>query len=221
MSHGCTHDFYCTLKGQTMFEKDSLNEFTYRLASDKPIPGGGGASALAAALAASLSRMVTEVTLAGERSKIPETELAALSERGEELRRNFLHLIEKDAEVFKPLSEAYRLPKDSPGRDETLELCLRDAASAPLEMFDFCCKTVELLEELSEKCTGLIRSDIATGAAICAGALKGAACNVRINTKLMKDREYALKIDEDIDGRLPEYSAKAEHIFTVIYRALV
>ncbi len=199
-----------------MFEHDNLNEFTLKLASSAPVPGGGGAAALAGAIAASLGSMVSEVTIKGGRSKLPPEELSSKSKRAEELRTDFLKLIEKDAEVFKPLSEAYRIPKDNPDREEVLEACLRDAASVPADMFNLCCDTIELLIELKEKCSGLIVSDIATAAAICEGAMKAASCNVRVNTKLMKDREYAASIDEDIDSRLPEYSLKASRIFNDI-----
>lgn len=204
-----------------MFEKDSLAEFTLKLASGAPIPGGGGASALTAALAASLGSMVAEITITGGRNKTAAEEFEELSRRAEMLRADFLRLIDRDAEVFEPLSEAYRLPKDSPNREETLELRLREAASAPMEIFNLCCEAVELLTELNEKCTGLIISDVAAGAAICAGALRAAACNVRINTKLMKDRLYATELDEDVDGRLTEFSARAEKIFEDIYSSLV
>ncbi len=203
-----------------MFEENSLKEFTAKLASGEPFPGGGGASALAAALAASLGGMVVEVTKNGGRSKLPADELEDLRRRTETLRKNFLRLIDRDAEVFEPLSDAYRLPKDSPNRDAALELCLREAASAPLEIFDLCCETAELLMELGEKCTGLIASDVATAAAICRGALFGAACNVRINTKLMKDREYADELDGYIAAGLTEYASVAKKIFDDIYFAL-
>ena len=41
----------------------SLEEFTVRSASKDPVPGGGGVSALAGSLAASLAEMVTNLTI--------------------------------------------------------------------------------------------------------------------------------------------------------------
>ena len=41
----------------------SLDDFTRELSSKKPVPGGGGAAALAGALSASLSSMVVNYTL--------------------------------------------------------------------------------------------------------------------------------------------------------------
>ena len=40
-------------------------------------------------------------------------------------------------------------------------------------------------------------SDAACGAALCRAAIESAAMNVRVNTKLMKDRDYAGKLDEE------------------------
>ena len=196
--------------------KSSVTEFTELLASPAAVPGGGGASALVGAVGIALGDMVGELTVGKKKYADVEDEIRALMKQAQDLRVRLLDCIRKDAEAFEPLSRAYGIPKEEPGRAQILEKCLRDAASAPLEILDLCCEAVDLLEGFAAKGSRLILSDAATGAMICHGAIYGAAVNVRVNTKLMKDREYAAKIDAHVNGKLAVYPAKAEKIYAEV-----
>ena len=196
----------------------SLIEFTEGLASPAPVPGGGSASALAGAVGTALADMVGELTVGKPAFAEAEEELRGLMDRAQALRLELLRCVEKDMEAFEPLSRAYRLPKDDPTRIEVMERCLKDAAAAPLEVFDLCCEAIELQQAFAEKGSPLVVSDAATGAALCAGALYGAAINVKVNTKLMKDRPYAEAVNAHVDGKLERYGALAGEIIQTIYR---
>ena len=63
-------------------------------------------------------------------------------------------------------------------------------------------------------------SDAATGAALCQGALYGSAMNVRVNTRLMKDRDYAEQLDRHIREKLETYSALAQEVYTSVEQKL-
>ena len=63
-------------------------------------------------------------------------------------------------------------------------------------------------------------SDAATGAALCRGALYGAAVNVRVNTRLMKDRDYAEQLDRHIREKLVIYSSLAQDIYASVEQKL-
>lgn len=203
-----------------MFENTTIKEFTELLASPSSVPGGGGASALAGAIGIALGDMVGEHTIGKKKYADVEEDIKALMARAQELRARLVECVEKDAVAFEPLSRAYSIPKDEPGRDETLEACLRDAAEVPLEIFDLCCEAIEVCKEFGEKGSRLILSDAATGAAVLRAALKGAAINVRVNTRLMKDREYASAIDLKVDEKLQKYTEMADKVFDIIYNNL-
>ena len=53
-------------------------------------------------------------------------------------------------------------------------------------------------------------------AAICKAALQGAYLNVKINTRSMKDREYALAIDEKADKMMADNLAAADEIYDLV-----
>ena len=195
----------------------SVTEFTEQLASSAPVPGGGGASALVGAVGIALGDMVGELTVGKKKYKDVEEEILALMEKAQEIRRKLLACIDKDAEAFEPLSKAYGIPKDDPAREETLEACLKEAAAPPMEIFELCCEAIDLLKGFAEKGSRLMISDAATGAALCRGALTGAAVNVKVNTKLMKDREYAEKINVYLDEKLERYRQAADQICDGIY----
>ena len=63
----------------------------------------------------------------------------------------------------------------------------------------------------------IVISDAATGVAILKGAMYGAAVNVKVNTKLMKDKEYAASINKHVDDKMDSYSKLADEIFSSIY----
>ena len=200
-----------------IFKDRSIEEFTDLLASRASVPGGGGASALCGALGIALGSMVGEFTLGKKKYADYEEDIKALMERAEILRKEAVALVDKDAEAFEPLAKAYAIPKEEPSRDEILEKCLRDAAEVPLRLFDLAVEGLDLMKEFALKGSRMIVSDAATGAVILEAALKGAAVNVKVNTRLMKDRDYASQIEAHIDGTLEEYSMNADEIFHGVY----
>ena len=195
----------------------TLARFLEALASKAATPGGGGASALAGALGAALGAMVGNLTIGKKKYADVEAEMTALTKQAQALSARFLALAEEDAAAFEPLSRAYAIPKDDPGRDEIMEQCLRRAAEPPLEMVRLCCKAIELQEGFAAMGSVLAVSDAATGAVLCRGAMYGAAVNVKVNTKSMKDRAYAEKLNREVDGLMEEYRKRAEKVYENIY----
>ena len=195
----------------------TLAAFTDALASKQAVPGGGGASALAGALGAALGAMVGALTLGKPKYAAVEAEMSSLTARARDLSQALLALAEKDAAAFLPLSRAYGIPKDDPGRGEELERCLRLAAQPPLEMVRLCCQTIGLMEGFAAMGSRLAVSDAAAGAALCLGAMYGAAVNVKVNTRSMADRAYAAALNDEVDRLTEEYRKRAEKVYGDIY----
>jgi len=196
----------------------SVTEFTEVLASRSAVPGGGGASALVGAIGIALGNMVGELTVGTKKYADVEEDVKALMDRAQDLRIRLLACVNKDAEAFEPLSRAYGIPKEDPARDEIMEQCLRDAAAAPLEILDLCCEAIELQREFADKGSALAISDAATGVVFCWSAMYGAAVNVKVNTKSMKDRAYADQINAHVDAQMAKYWPVAEKVYEDVYR---
>ena len=190
--------------------------FLDALASKAPVPGGGGASALAGALGAALCTMVGNFTVGKKKYAAVEEDVKALMARAEDIRARLLAQVDADAAAFEPLSRAYAIPKDDPSRGEVMEQCLRDAAAAPMEILRLCCEALDLHREMLDKGSVIMLSDVGTGAVLCRGALLGAALNVKVNTKSMADRAYAAGLDAEADGLTGKYTKLADEIFTAV-----
>lgn len=203
------------------FEELTIEEFTAASASKEPVPGGGGVSALAGSLAASLAAMVTNLTIGKKKFLAYTEELEALRAEAEDLRKDLLKCIERDAEAFAPLAKAYSLPKETEGYTELMEQCLRVAAEPPYQILKNCTRIVELDERLSEIGSKLAISDAATSVMLAHGAMYGAYMNVIVNTRLMKDREYADGYAKQAKDLLDEYAGRSLAVYENITGRLI
>lgn len=187
--------------------------FLDALASKAPVPGGGGASALVGALGAALCTMVGNYTVGKKKYAEVEEDVKNLMARAEGLRSRLLALVDADAAAFEPLSKAYAIPKDDPGRAEVMEACLRDAAATPMEILRLSCEAIDLHSEMLEKGSVMMLSDVGTGVIFCQSALEGAALNVKVNTKSMADRAYAQAMNDEVDALAERYGKIARRVY--------
>ena len=192
--------------------QESCENFTELLASKSPVPGGGGAAAMVGALSVALCSMAGNFTLGKKKYADVEEDIKIILDKAENLKLKLLELVDEDAKSFEPLSKAYSIAKDDPERDEILEKALLNACTAPLKIIEACAEIIILLEEMCEKGSKLLISDVGCGALLCRGAMESAALNVFVNTSLLKDRVYAEKIESQTDKILNEYSSRATEI---------
>ena len=199
------------------FSTVPCNEFVEVLGSKAPVPGGGGASALVGAVGTALGNMVGALTVGKKKYADVEEEMKELMAKATTLQDELLHLIERDAEVFEPLSKAYGMPRETEEekaeKARVMEIVLKDACSVPMEIMEKCCEAIDLIVEFAAKGSALAISDAGVGAAFCKAALEGASLNVYINTKSMKNREYAEELNRKSDEMLAVYTVKADEIF--------
>ena len=206
-----------SLDKQIDFTEHSCREFIDVLASSAPIPGGGGASALVGAIGVALGNMVGSLTVGKKRYADVEEDIIRCKEEADEITKRLLELVAKDAEVFEPLSKAYSLPKSTPEelakKEEVMAVELKDACEVPLEIMKTCARGLDLMEEFAEKGSRIALSDAGVGATLLKSALQGASLNIYINTKSMKDRVLAQRLNDETDSLRKTYEKKADEIF--------
>ena len=113
----------------------SLRAFSDDLASDAPVPGGGCAAAYAAALGAGLAAMVARIAT----KKAPDdTTLRDYIAEMDNLRGDFLRLVDDDSAAYARVAEAMKLPKttdeEKKARGERVQTALLAASRVPLEV---------------------------------------------------------------------------------------
>lgn len=195
---------------------NTLKEFSEKLSSKDPTPGGGGACAYVGALSASLGQMVTNLTIGKKKYLDYTEELEILKNELEILRQQLNDDINNDAECFKPLAEAYKMDKEDPKYEETLEKCLLLAAKSPMNIFDKTKRVIEIDERIATIGSLISVSDAATSVMLASGTLYGAYINIKVNTRLMKDKEKAMDIENEYKVLLDEYQRRALACFNKI-----
>lgn len=202
----------------------SIEEYLRVLASKAAVPGGGGASALAGAQGAALGQMVVELTVGKKKYAAVEETMQELRLQLEELRAGFLDMADEDARVFAPLAQAYALPaateEEKTYKEQVMEERLLAASLAPLRVMEQSLELMHMLELLAKKGSRLAVSDAGVGVQFARTALTGAVMNVRINTKSMKNREEAERINRKAQELLTAGTALADEIYRQVWEEL-
>lgn len=203
----------------------TLREFSRKLGSGDPTPGGGGASALVGCLGAALGNMVAHLTVGRKKYAAVQEEMENLIREAETLQREFLELIDQDAEMFLPLSRAYSMPRstqeEKAARDAVMKEALKDACQVPLKIMEKTCRTLELIRTAADHGSSAAVSDAGDAAVFCKAALQSAALNVFINTKYMKDRDLATEYNDRAFRMLEEGVSAADEIYAGVLGQLV
>lgn len=180
----------------------SLRSFSDDLASAAPVPGGGSAAAYAAAIGAALAAMVARIA----QKKTDDEALRDHIAEMDNLRSDFLRLVDDDSAVYARVAEAMKLPKmtdaEKASRTERLQTSLLAAARVPLELARTSRRLLDACERGLKTAPDAAVSDIGVAALMAEAALRGAAMNVMINLSSLKDRGQVKALSEDLDRAL-------------------
>ena len=200
-----------------MIESMTIQEFLDVLSSKEPVPGGGGASALAGALGNALGQMVANLTIGKKKYALVEDEIKELAERMKGIQGQFTQLADQDAKVFAPLAKCYSLPSDTEEekayKAEVMEARLLDASLVPMEIMEKAAEMLEIMDILADKGSRMAVSDVGVGVQFIRTALLGAVMNVYINTKSMKNRGKAEEMNEKAERLIREGTEAADRIY--------
>lgn len=176
------------------------------------------------AIGAALAGMVANLTIGKKKYAAVEAEVISILEQAAKLQEELETLIQEDARVFEPLSKAYGLPKDTPEqlayREQVMEQASLEATLVPLRIMEKAVETLGLHQELAEKGSRLAVSDVGVGAQFCRAALLGGVMNVYINTKGMKDRETASRLNGQAEELVKKGTALADEIYAKVLSAI-
>jgi formiminotetrahydrofolate cyclodeaminase len=179
----------------TRFRDLSLDAFLERLSSSEPVPGGGSAAAIAAALGASLVAMVAALSQGRPKYTAHESVLASTQATALRLRDRFLAVADEDAEAYGAFAAALKLPRESDAEREARQREMSDAArraaEKPLECVELCLELVTSAEALAGRSNVNASSDLVVAALLSEAAARGASANVMVNVPSIDEPEVA------------------------------
>jgi formiminotetrahydrofolate cyclodeaminase len=202
------------------FRDLTLAAFADRLASSEPVPGGGSASAIAAALGASLVAMVA--TLTQGRPKYAEH--AALAEavvpRAQALGYELFDLADADAQAYAACAFAMKLPRESfedkEARDRQIKATAVVAAEVPLRSVERCLDVLRLAELLAGRSNRNASSDLRVASLLVEAAADGAAANVLVNLPLVGPGEWSSATEAQVGDLMRQVVAVARQVRAVV-----
>lgn len=179
----------------------SLRAFGEDLASGRPVPGGGSAAAYAGVLGAALAAMVVRIAA----KKAPEGKEELLAE-ADNLRADFVRLVDDDSAAFAKVAEAMKMPRGTDDekrtRKERIQAGFLGAARVPLEVTKTARRLLDACERASAIATSQAVSDVGVAAHMAETALRGAALNVMINLASLEDAAQVKALSEELDRAL-------------------
>ncbi len=201
-------------------KEQTIEQFLTDLSAKQSTPGAGGAAALVAALGSALGSMVGNFTIGKKKYQAVESEVETIVEELEQIKWHLEVLIQKDADAFYPLAQAYKLPKSTPAevdyKEKVIEEALVDASVVPIEIMKKALRAIELLEHMSKIGNKMLIADAGTGIVFCKAALEGASLSVYINTASMKNSQKKEALNLEADQLLEKGTILATNVYQKI-----
>lgn len=186
-----------------MLKDLSLKQFAEVVASEKAVPGGGSVSALAGALAASLAAMVAGLTLKKEQFAGVAAQMKTLESSARELQGRLLAAVDRDADSYRRVLSAFRLPKgadeEKKARTRAIQDAFKEAAQVPLEVAGLAVQVMDLAAQATRQGNPDLITDAGVGLLLARSAALGALMNVRINLGSLKDEAVVAGMGAAID----------------------
>jgi formiminotetrahydrofolate cyclodeaminase len=172
-----------------------IKKFLDDLAAGAPTPGGGSASALAGALAASLVAMVAGLSCKKGRPDL--TEMKEIRKKALRIQRELYRAIEEDARSFEGVMETFRLPKDGEKerlyRSRMIQKAYRKAVLPPQKVCELSFPLLEFSVFLLKKGNQNAFSDSGVAGRLANAALEGGMLNVRINLGSIRSKTFRVR----------------------------
>ncbi len=174
-------------------EMETLDSFMDRLASPSPAPGGGAASSMVALVGASLTSMVSGLTIGKKGYEESQKVVTEVAKRSGELIKELRVLMKEDEEAFNLIVNAWKMPKTSDEekrvRKKELENATRVAISVPWKIAGLSQEVLRLSAMLVKHGNRNAITDAGCSLEFSLAAIKGVLQNVKINLKSLSDQE--------------------------------
>ncbi len=178
--------------------KMKVHEFIDEVSRESPAPGGGSVAALAGALGAALSSMVSNLAANDRGSEEIDFILNKTAEEAQEIKNALIGAIDADTHAFNAYMEAKRLPcktlDEKKIKHEAEQKGLKEAVLVPLKTANLSLKAIGIAKTVVEYGKPNSITDVGVGAQIAFVGIKGGIYNVLINLKDIDDTDFIGKM---------------------------
>ena len=179
----------------------SVKGFARETASESAAPGGGSVSAYMGALAAALGTMVANLSAHKRGWDDRWKEFSDWAERGQDVMKRLLRLVDEDTEAFAKIMDVFSMPKgteeEKAARAEAMEKATLYASRVPLKTMQTAMEAMPVALAMARIGNPASASDAGVGAIAALAAVRGAHLNVRINAAGLKDRALASELTDE------------------------
>ena len=191
-------EYLCEEEGGKKLVDLTVEGFAKETSRESPAPGGGTIAAYMGALGAALGAMVANLSSHKPGWDDRWEEFSQWADKGQDMMRNLLHLVDEDTEAFNRIMAAFGLPKktdaDKQARTDAIQAATLYAAQVPLQTMKESFRVFELCKAMAETGNPNSVSDAGVGALAARAAVLGAGMNVKINAGSLIDKEVGGKL---------------------------
>lgn len=203
----------------------TVTDFVNEVSRESPAPGGGSIAALAGALGAALSSMVSNLTAFKKGNTPLDIKLNKAAEECQKIKDNLLVAIDEDTNAFNDYMEARRLPTKTEHEKNIRQIAmlngLKKAVSVPLKTADLSLKAIELAEIVVDNGNPNSITDVGVGAQMAYSGVLGGIYNVQINLKEIKDEQFCIEMQKKCEYLKQKAADKLREVLSKVEQKIV
>jgi formiminotetrahydrofolate cyclodeaminase len=189
-----------------------------KIAAGTAAPGGGSVAALNAALAASLTEMVANLTVGKKGYEASEKDMREIAARASGLRKKLAKDIDYDAAAYNEVLKAFKMAKDTEKdkdrRSKAIQAGFKKAALVPLGVARDAISIMELTSKVVRKGNKNAAIDGAVGALAARAAVMGALYNVKANLNFIDDHKFVKEITLEVETLERQVEKKEKEVLS-------
>ena len=197
-----------------------LNEFIDEVSRESPAPGGGSIAALAGALGASLSSMVSNLSSNNRGSEKFDGEMNDAAEKCQAIKEKLVNGIDDDTNAFNEFMNANRLPQKTDEeksiRNQAILSGLKHAVEVPLNTAHLSYDALAIAETVAKFGKTASITDVGVGAQMAFSGVLGGIYNVLINLKDIKDEKYVTNKKAECASLKEKAQQKLKEVFDLV-----
>jgi glutamate formiminotransferase len=185
-------------QARTSSASEMVRNFVEQVASPEPLPGGGSVAALSGALGVALGQMAIDISRTKKSYQQHAERYSDALSRLTVYRTTLLDLVDADIAAYTSVISAYSIPRNSPGREASIQSALIHATEIPSRTATIAGEALRVLEDLRPVIYPNVASDLIVGLQMLRSAVVGGITNVRVNLQNVKDEEVRLHFEDVI-----------------------